>query len=73
VEGFAINTKVSWNWGSGSAEGKVTSRFTEKVTKTIKGTEVTREASSECPAYLIEQDDGDEVLKSHSEVERVNN
>lgn len=72
MEGFAINTKVSWSWGKGSAEGKVTSRFTEKVSKNIKGTEVTREASYECPAYLIEQDDGDEVLKSHSEVEKVN-
>jgi len=72
MNGFQINTKVKWSWGNGSAEGKVCSRFTEKVTKTIKGTEVTREASESSPAYLIEQDDGDKVLKSHSELEKVN-
>lgn len=71
MNGYAINTEVEWKWGKGKAQGKVTSRFTEDVTKTIKGNEVTREASEEKPAYLIEQDDGDEVLKSHSEVSKV--
>ncbi|WP_395339192.1 DUF2945 domain-containing protein [Ningiella sp. W23] len=71
MKGFAINTKVKWNWGSGEATGKITSRFTEDVSKTIKGTEVKREATESQPAYLIEQEDGDEVLKSHSEVEKA--
>lgn len=70
MNGFQIDTKVKWDWGKGSACGKVVSRFTEKVTKTIKGTEVTREASQTSPAYLIEQEDGDKVLKSHSEIEK---
>ena len=42
--------------------------FTEKVTRTIKGSEITRNADEENPAYLIEQDDGDQVLKSESEL-----
>jgi len=71
MHGLQINTKVEWEWGNGVATGKVTSRFTEKVTKTIKGNEVTREASEKSPAYLIEQEDGSEVLKSHSEVSRA--
>ena len=36
-------TKVTWKWGSGTAHGKVEETFTEKITKTIKGTEVTRD------------------------------
>jgi hypothetical protein len=72
MKGYAINTEVKWKWGQGEASGKVQSRYTNKVTKTIKGTEVTREADENQPAYLIEQDDGAEVLKSHSELEKVN-
>lgn len=44
--------------------------YTEEVSKTIKGNEVTRKASGENPAYLIEQEDGDRVLKSHSELRK---
>ena len=61
-------SKVSWNWGANSAEGKVVERFTSRVTRMIKGTEVTREANRKEPAYLIEQADGDKVLKSRSEL-----
>lgn len=63
-----VGQKVSWSWGEGTAEGKVVEKFTEKVTKTIKGTEVTRNATEDDPAFLIEQDDGDTVLKSASEL-----
>ncbi len=62
---------VSWTWGSGTAAGTVTETFTETVTRTIKGTEVTRNATDEEPAYLIEQDDGDRVLKSASELRKA--
>jgi hypothetical protein len=34
----------------------------------MKGTTVTRAADRNNPAYLIEQEDGDAVLKSHSEL-----
>ena len=59
---------VHWKWGKSQAEGKVMEKFTEPVSKTIKGTEVKRNASKEEPAYLIRQDDGSEVLKSESEL-----
>jgi len=42
------------------------------MTRTLKGAEVTKNGSENCPAYLIEQEDGTEVLKLHSEVERAN-
>lgn len=70
MSGYEIGTRVEWNWGNGTAEGRITERYTQKVSKTIKGTEVTREASTDEPAYLIEQEDGDKVLKSHSEVSK---
>lgn len=66
---FEVGSTVKWDWGEGEAKGKVKESFTEEVTREIKGTEVTREASGSNPAYLIEQDDGDRVLKSHSELE----
>ncbi|MEM7784321.1 MAG: DUF2945 domain-containing protein [Planctomycetota bacterium] len=70
AEGYNVGSKVKWKWGSGWGHGVVNERFTEKVTKTVKGSEITRDASSEEPAYLIEQEDGDQVLKSHSEVQK---
>ncbi|MDF1737899.1 MAG: DUF2945 domain-containing protein [Verrucomicrobiales bacterium] len=70
-EAYATNTKVEWDWGNGTATGKVREVFREKVTRNLKGSEVTRDASDEAPAYLIEQEDGDEVLKSHSEVRKA--
>lgn len=65
---FRKGSKVSWNWGANTAQGKIVERFTGKTTRTIKGAEVTRDASRKEPAYLIEQDDGDRVLKSRSEL-----
>jgi len=68
---YATNTKVQWDWANGTASGKVREVFREKVTRTLQGNEVTRNADDEDPAYLIEQEDGDEVLKSHSEVRKA--
>lgn len=65
------NERVKWSWGNGSAEGKIKESFTEKVTRKIKGTEITRNADKDNPAYLIEQDDGDQVIKSHSELKKA--
>ncbi len=70
ASGYNVGTKVKWKWGQGWGKGKVEERFTEIVTRTIEGNEVTREASDEEPAYLIEQEDEAQVLKSHSEVEK---
>lgn len=65
---YEIGTKVEWDWGNGAANGKITERFAERVTRTIKGNDVTRNASDDNPAFMIEQDDGDRVLKSQSEI-----
>ena len=63
-----VGDDVSWNWGNGTASGTVKQVYTERVSKTLKGAEVVRDASEDNPAYLIEQDDGDQVLKSDSEL-----
>jgi flagellar hook assembly protein FlgD len=73
MKGFAINTLVEWEWGQGKGQGYISSRYTQDVTKVIKGTEVTRKATEQSPAYEITQDDGDKVLKSHSELTKANN
>lgn len=67
---YRIGSKVEWDWGKGTATGKVAESFTEPVERTIKGAKVKRDASDENPAYLIEQDDGDRVLKGHSELRK---
>jgi len=68
---YSQGTKVKWDWGSGTATGEITKVYTAKVTRKIKGTEVTRDADDDCPAYYIEQEDGDKVLKSHSEIQKA--
>ncbi|QDG54251.1 DUF2945 domain-containing protein [Persicimonas caeni] len=64
--------RVRWKWGSDYAEGTVKSSFEKRVTRTIKGSEIVRNGSSDNPALYIEQDDGDHVLKLSSEVDKVN-
>lgn len=71
MSSYDKGTEVKWDWGNGTGTGKIKERFTEKVTRTLQGSEVTRKASEDEPAYLIEQDDGDEVLKSHSELSKA--
>jgi len=64
-------TKVEWKWGQGSASGKVSEVFHEDVSRKINGNQVKREATKDEPAYLIKQDDGQKVLKSKSEIKRL--
>jgi hypothetical protein len=64
-------TAVSWSWGSGTATGKVVEIHHDEVTRTLSGSEITRNGSDDDPALLIEQDDGTQVLKLHSEVSRA--
>ena len=71
MSGYNVGDKVEWNWGNGTGTGKVSERFMRDVTRTLKGSEIKRKASDDCPAYLIRQEDGDEVLKSHSEVSKA--
>ncbi len=62
---------VKWNWGNGEAQGEVVETFDHKVTRTIDGSEITRNGEPGNKALLIEQSGGSRVLKSESEVERV--
>ncbi len=71
MQGYESGTIVEWDWGNGTAKDKVKERFTEDVEREIKGNSVKRNASEDEPAYMIEQDDGDRVLKSHSELRKA--
>ena len=66
---FQTNQYVKWDWGNGTGKGQIKERFEREVTRTLKGSEVTRDGSEGNPAYLIKQEDGDEVLKLGSELE----
>ncbi|KAA2219844.1 MULTISPECIES: DUF2945 domain-containing protein [Maribacter] len=61
--------EVQWKWGNGFAKGTVKETFDYEVTKKIKGTKVTRKGKQGNKALYIQQEDGDHVLKSESEVE----
>jgi len=62
---------VAWNRGNGQGKGKVTQIYTTKITKTIEGSDVTRSATDDETALLIEQKGGNQVLKSCTEVEKA--
>lgn len=68
---FRKGTMVAWNWGSGTATGKVVEVYRHKITLTLKGAEITHNATDDEPSYHIVQDDGDEVLKSASELNKA--
>lgn len=69
---YTEGDRVDWDWGDGTASGTISKVYTQKITRTIKGTDVTRNASEEEPAFEITQDDGDTVLKSITEVRKAN-
>lgn len=71
MAGYDKGEKVEWVWGDGTGTGEIVEVFISDVTRTLSGTEVTRHAEPDCPAYLIEQDDGAKVLKSHTEIRNV--
>jgi len=66
---FQSGQHVRWDWGTGTAEGQIRERFEREVTRTLKGSEIIRQGTEDNPAYLIRQEDGDEVLKLGSEIE----
>lgn len=63
-----VGDEVNWNWSNGTASGTIKQIYKKRVKKTLKGSEIVRNADADNPAYLIEQDDGDQVLKSDSEL-----
>jgi hypothetical protein len=62
--------KVEWNWGASKAEGIIVKKHDKPVTKTIKCTQVKRNASKDEPAYEIKQENGNKVIKSDSELKK---
>jgi hypothetical protein len=68
---FSKGDEVEWNWGGGTGTGKVTEVFTDRVERKIDGSEIVRNADEDNPAYMIEQEDGDRVLKSESELSKA--
>lgn len=69
---FQTGQYVKWDWGNGTACGQVEDRFEREVTRTLKGSEITRKGDSDNPAYLVKQEDGDRALKLGSELEAQN-
>ena len=69
-EVYSEGDDVKWAWGSGYGHGTIKSIFTHKTTRHIDGNEVVRHGSQDDPAYYIEVDDGNNVLKLHSEIEK---
>ncbi len=65
---FQTRQYVEWDWGDGTAHGQIEERFEREVKRTIKGSEITRKADQNNPAYLIKQKDGGKVLKLGSEI-----
>ena len=61
-------TKVTWKSGTGKGTGTVSSMHTSSITRTIKGSEITRNGTPENPALVISMEDGGKVLKLRSEV-----
>ena len=69
---YETGTRVEWDWGRGTAQGFITETFTQPVARMLKGAHVKRNATDDNPAYLIKQEDGDEVLKRGSELQAQN-
>lgn len=67
-----IGDTVYWEWGNGTAEGTIEKEYTDDVTLEINGTEISRNATENEPAFLIKQSDGQPVLKSITEIESKN-
>jgi hypothetical protein len=65
---FSQGDQVRWNWGNGQGEATVTEVHTDRVERTIAGNKQTRNGTDDNPAYVLEQSDGRQVLKLHSEL-----
>jgi len=68
---FTTGDRVEWDWGNGTASGKVDQTYTRRITRRIADTKITRNGSDDNPAVFIKQSDGSEVLKLASEVRKA--
>lgn len=68
---YSKGDTVKWNWANGTGTGTVEKKYTSKITRKINGSEITRNADNDNPAYYITQEDGSAVLKSESELSKT--
>lgn len=68
---YATGTKVAWNWGNGTPTATVVESATDRIEKTINGKKQSRNGTDDNPAYVLEQDNGQNVLKLHSELKKA--
>lgn len=68
---IGVGDTVEWSGARGGGEGTVEERHTRRVSRTVDGNDVSRDASNTDPAYVVEGGDGDRVLKSDGEVDAV--
>lgn len=71
TKSFRKGDRVRWNWSGATATGTIEERFERRVQRTLKGSRIVRNGTSANPAYLIEQSDGDKVLKRGSELSKA--
>lgn len=69
---YSENDQVSWKWGQGTAEGKISEIYYSKKTVSIDGNNISKDGTKQNPALLIKQEDGQRVLKLASEIEKSN-
>ncbi|GGZ07348.1 DUF2945 domain-containing protein [Novosphingobium colocasiae] len=69
MAGLRVGSKVHWTWGTGTAAGRIVERFERRVSRTLKGKRIARNGTADNPAFLIEQDGGNRVLKRGSELQ----
>ncbi len=62
--------EVTWKYGAGKATGIVDKVSDHTITRTIKGKQIKRKGSAEEPALVIKQENGNQVVKSASEVKK---
>ena len=62
--------QVSWKYGNGTGDGIVTEVHTTEFEKEVQRKVIKRNGAPDEPALLIKQENGHEVVKSASEVEK---
>tara|TARA_R110002124_G_scaffold132430_5_gene294954 strand:- start:231 stop:434 length:204 start_codon:yes stop_codon:yes gene_type:complete len=50
---YTVGDTVKWNWGNGTGTGTVETIYEKKITRTLQGSEVTRNGSEDDPALYI--------------------
>lgn len=68
TKAFKIKQDVYWKWLGRKINGKIVEVFYAPVTKEIKGKNIKRNGSKDCPAYLVQSAAENFALKLHTEL-----